>query len=181
MAPTCVFLPGESHGHRSLAGYSPWGRKEWDMTEQLSTCTHTGTLRRREASFQPCNFLRKLRESQEEVWILASTGDNGMERFLRQDGCQDYTDYKAWISSPFQHTKWLQTIFHMKDPNLQDSIHLPSWMTLPTYRTQTTFFLRHHSNFRRLHILSQGWGSPACETSRTMKCMWSQASWTLSD
>ena len=26
--PTPVFLPGESHGQRSLAGYSPWGRKE---------------------------------------------------------------------------------------------------------------------------------------------------------
>ena len=25
--PTPVFLPGESHGQRSLAGYSPWGRK----------------------------------------------------------------------------------------------------------------------------------------------------------
>ena len=24
--PTLVFLPGESHGQRSLAGYSPWGR-----------------------------------------------------------------------------------------------------------------------------------------------------------
>ena len=33
---TLVFLPGESHGHRSLAGYSPWGRKESDMTEQLT-------------------------------------------------------------------------------------------------------------------------------------------------
>ena len=29
-------LPGESHGQRSLAGYSPWGRKESDRTEQLS-------------------------------------------------------------------------------------------------------------------------------------------------
>ena len=26
--PTPVFLPGESHGQRSLTGYSPWGRKE---------------------------------------------------------------------------------------------------------------------------------------------------------
>ena len=25
--PTLVFLPGKSHGQRSLAGYSPWGRK----------------------------------------------------------------------------------------------------------------------------------------------------------
>ena len=31
--PTPVFLPGESHGLRSLAGYSPWGHKELDMTE----------------------------------------------------------------------------------------------------------------------------------------------------
>ena len=28
-----VFLPGESHGQRSLGGYSPWGRKESDTTE----------------------------------------------------------------------------------------------------------------------------------------------------
>ena len=35
--PTPVFLPGESHGQRSLVGYSPWGRKELDMTEWLST------------------------------------------------------------------------------------------------------------------------------------------------
>ena len=31
--PTPVFLPGESHGQRSLAGYSPWGRKESDTAE----------------------------------------------------------------------------------------------------------------------------------------------------
>ena len=34
--PTPVFLPGEFHGQRSLVGYSPGGRKESDMTEQLS-------------------------------------------------------------------------------------------------------------------------------------------------
>ena len=28
MATTPVLLPGKSHGKRSLAGYSPWGRKE---------------------------------------------------------------------------------------------------------------------------------------------------------
>ena len=31
--PTPVFMPGKSHGVRSLVGYSPWGRKESDMTE----------------------------------------------------------------------------------------------------------------------------------------------------
>ena len=34
--PTPVFLPTEFHGQRILAGYSPWGCKESDTTEQLS-------------------------------------------------------------------------------------------------------------------------------------------------
>ena len=33
--PTPVFLPGESHGRRSLVGYSPRGRKESDVTERF--------------------------------------------------------------------------------------------------------------------------------------------------
>ena len=33
MQPTPVFLPGESHGQESLAGYNPWGCEESDMTE----------------------------------------------------------------------------------------------------------------------------------------------------
>ena len=31
--PTPVFLPGESHGQRSLAGHGPWDLRESDMTE----------------------------------------------------------------------------------------------------------------------------------------------------
>ena len=51
--PTPVFLPGKSHGWRSLVGYSPWGCKESDMAERLyfllsflgnrNTHTHTHT------------------------------------------------------------------------------------------------------------------------------------------
>ena len=41
--PTPVFMPGKSHGLRSLVGYSPWGRKESDMTERLHfTSLQTG-------------------------------------------------------------------------------------------------------------------------------------------
>ena len=39
---TPVFWPGESHGQRSLAGCSPWGPKEPDMNQRLST--HTGKM-----------------------------------------------------------------------------------------------------------------------------------------
>ena len=34
--PTPVFLPGEVHGQRSLVDYSPWGRKESDITERIA-------------------------------------------------------------------------------------------------------------------------------------------------
>ena len=38
--PTPVFLPGEFHGQRSMAGYNPWGFKELGMTEQLTVSPH---------------------------------------------------------------------------------------------------------------------------------------------
>ena len=36
MATHSSILPGKSHGQKSLAGYSPWGHKEWDKTWQLN-------------------------------------------------------------------------------------------------------------------------------------------------
>ena len=35
--PTPVFLPGKSHGQRSLVGYILWGHKESDMTANTHT------------------------------------------------------------------------------------------------------------------------------------------------
>ena len=45
--PTPVILPGKSWGQRSLVGYSPWGLKELDMTERLST--HTESKKKKKA------------------------------------------------------------------------------------------------------------------------------------
>ena len=42
--PTPVFLPGESHGRRSLVGYSPRGRKESDTIELLHFHFHTPNI-----------------------------------------------------------------------------------------------------------------------------------------
>ena len=39
MTTTLVFLPGKSHGQKSLAGHSPWGHRELDMTEHVHTHT----------------------------------------------------------------------------------------------------------------------------------------------
>ena len=42
--PTPVFLPGESHGQMGLVGYSPWGHKESDKTEWLSTAQQDASV-----------------------------------------------------------------------------------------------------------------------------------------
>ena len=38
--PTPVFLSEESHGQRSLAGYSPWGCKSWNYHHSLYNHPH---------------------------------------------------------------------------------------------------------------------------------------------
>ena len=43
MATDSSILAWKSHGQRSLSGYSPWGHKKSDTTEQL-THTHTHTV-----------------------------------------------------------------------------------------------------------------------------------------
>ena len=48
MTTRSVFLPRESHGQRSLVGYSPWGHKKSDTTERLTLrflkCAHFPSL-----------------------------------------------------------------------------------------------------------------------------------------
>ena len=48
--PTLVFLPGEFHRQRRLAGYSPWSPQQVDMTEQL-------TMRNYRSVFQNCHTI----------------------------------------------------------------------------------------------------------------------------
>ena len=43
--PIPVFLPGESHGQRSLVGYSPWGCRELGTTYQLNNNKITAPIR----------------------------------------------------------------------------------------------------------------------------------------
>ena len=58
--PTPAFLPGESHGQRSLAGSRPRGLQELDMTEQLTIHFHLTSKPQRECY---CGALRCWPES----------------------------------------------------------------------------------------------------------------------
>ena len=48
-----IFLPGEVHGQRSLAGYSPSGHRELDTTEQLTSSIHSLTYSFSSTHFGP--------------------------------------------------------------------------------------------------------------------------------
>ena len=56
MATTPAFLPGESHGQRSLVGYSPWGCKESDMTAVTLAHIHVSSYRKTQ-TFWPTQCL----------------------------------------------------------------------------------------------------------------------------
>ena len=68
--PALLFLPGESHGQRSLVGYGPWSHKESDMTEGHSmylpgqslpsACPTTGTALNRSKQDQPAGWVPSL-------------------------------------------------------------------------------------------------------------------------
>ena len=42
--PTPVFLPGQFHGQRSLAGYGPWGHKRVGLRDLATEHTHTENI-----------------------------------------------------------------------------------------------------------------------------------------
>ena len=48
---------GESHGQRSLVGYSSWGHKESDTTERLSTAQHIAAYIKMSVIACPCQDL----------------------------------------------------------------------------------------------------------------------------
>ena len=60
VALTPVFLPGKSHGQRSLAGYSPWDRKELDMIECTHTHTHTYRKQLKLVINDPIQFTKQI-------------------------------------------------------------------------------------------------------------------------
>ena len=60
--PTPVFLPGEFHGQSSLAGYSPCGHKESDVSQHCPAQRITGTLARVEMETGGENCCATLKE-----------------------------------------------------------------------------------------------------------------------
>ena len=78
--PAPVFLPGESHGQRSLGSYSPWNHKESDTTERQHACT----LHLREASLNTDRLaVKKWSWVPSREWIMGLCGEKWAQgRFI---------------------------------------------------------------------------------------------------
>ena len=70
--PTPVFLPGESHGQRSLAGYSPRGQIESDTTERLHFHFSLSCIGERNGNPLQCSCLENPRDG--GAWWAAVCG-----------------------------------------------------------------------------------------------------------
>ena len=71
---TSVFLPGESHGQRNLADYSPWGCKESDMTEHARICNWITLLYTRNTVNQLYFFKKIKQKTKTKLLILPKQG-----------------------------------------------------------------------------------------------------------
>ena len=60
--PTPVFLPGESHGQRSLVGYSPWGRTTERLTHTISSLEESPSKARLVGAQEMCFARWKMTE-----------------------------------------------------------------------------------------------------------------------
>ena len=114
--PTPVFLPGESHGPKSLVGYSPWGRTESDPTEvtiYMCVCVYIYI-------YMNIQWIKKSRIMWYNIGLVVkqsacNTGDLGLIPGLRrspgegngyplQYSClENPMDIEAWWASPWGH------------------------------------------------------------------------------
>ena len=103
------FLPGEFHGQRSLAGYSPWGRKELDMTEWM-----------------PCMVCSQLLGLEASIYILEDT----VEPTTQADEQREKEEKEAWTI--FQRAKCiiLWDVLHHECDKRQGRFSAEKWPDL---------------------------------------------------
>ena len=91
--PTPVFLSGESHGQKSLVGYSPWGHKELDMTKWLHFHFSLSCIGEGNGNPLQCSCLENPRDT--GAWWAAVYGVAQSRTWLK------------WLSSSSSIYKWL--------------------------------------------------------------------------
>ena len=96
MATALIFLPGESHGERSLVGYSSLGHKESDRTEEL-TLSLSPKNRTSQVALVVKNLPANAGDIRDTCWIPGPRGSPGGHGNLLQYSCmENFMDRGAW-------------------------------------------------------------------------------------
>ena len=111
--PTPAFSPGKSHGQRRLAGYSPWGHKESDMTEHTHTHIHV-------IHFYQCGKIYKMGKlppcHPEERPIICAGGELCFFPLLSGLQAQFPVGSYDFILASIINTDWCEELTHLKRP-----------------------------------------------------------------
>ena len=102
--PTPVFLAGEPHGQRILAGYGPWGCKESDTTERLNNSKrgiHRGRKRREKVKAE-----REWRRQEPWRWGMTTT-PGGWKRRGQVLSESPTLIFRFWPSELWENTFFL--------------------------------------------------------------------------
>ena len=97
---TTVFLMGKSYGQGSLAGYSPWGHKELDMTKPLNL--KIVLITQKKAKLVVAGYL--LCSQMAEYFLLLSENSQ-MVLWSSQDYCSHHRDLEFVITN-YTASKW---------------------------------------------------------------------------
>ena len=92
--PTSVFLPGESHGQRSLAGYSPWGHKQSDRTEMTE---HTQKQMSYQIMKRNREILNTCYQVKKSVWKAFIIYDCNSMAFGKRQGDGDNKEIRGLV------------------------------------------------------------------------------------
>ena len=92
--PTPVFLPGKSHGWRSLVGCSPWDRKELDTTERLHFHFSLSCIGEGNGNPLQCSCLENPRDSR--AWWAAVYGVAQSQTWLKRLSSSSITFSGVW-------------------------------------------------------------------------------------
>ena len=96
--PTPVLLPGKSHGRRSLAGFSPWGREELDTTERLHFHLSLSCIGEGNGNPLQCSCLENPRDG--GAWWAAVYGVTQSQTRLKRlsSSSSSRQHYMGWMS-----------------------------------------------------------------------------------
>ena len=127
--PTLVFLPGDSHGQRSLVGYSPWVCKESDTNEQLPQISNTYLLT------EWINIIAKINTR----WLVTVITWHLYASYARDDS--ESWSLQSTYTSPSLYTfgimeDALQHLTHFQNPVTPSLAHYCSNFHIPRQRYQ---------------------------------------------